>query len=243
MKEKNELKYLLVVLFKFAFAVFLLWFFIVYLDVIDSPFKTIIPYALICIFLLILFVIVKQPLIKQVIRVIAIVFLVPFIPAVLIVRYIGIVIAAFYYTVCAAIVPIALYKYLFTYFFTNNSTSLYLALSSLMFIGYFGNSCILFIIYRVLKVTRKYYMLKFGVLIRFFFQKRNVKGLIYLLYFILLLTSNIFSLEDKSIFKDINNEVIVMSLVTFIAFDRAYSILKDLKIKPSIILDKLKLPY
>lgn len=71
-------------------------------------------------------------------------------------------------------------------------------------------------------------------------SENNVRFIIYCVYVVLLLKFNYedFEQNNLSVISQ-NNRAILQSFVTFIAFDRALTLLKQLEFKPSNLLSKI----
>lgn len=74
----------------------------------------------------------------------------------------------------------------------------------------------------------------------YFISERNIRFIIYFLYFLALITINVTEYQESFLTGIVAyNKVILQSFITFIAFDRVLSLSKDLKFKPSVFLREI----
>lgn len=69
-------------------------------------------------------------------------------------------------------------------------------------------------------------------------SENNIRFVIYGIYFLLLLVFNYIEFEENDKYNLETNKAILQSFVTFIALDRALTLLRDLEFKPSDFLKK-----
>lgn len=74
----------------------------------------------------------------------------------------------------------------------------------------------------------------------FLLSSQNIRFLIYASYFLALLTTNFFNFQGYSLDNRLQSDKsILQSLVTFLAFDRAFILMKQLNFKPSVLLENI----
>jgi len=102
-----------------------------------------------------------------------------------------------------------------------------------------------FITFKVLPFTarksEKINRVKLTQLCEYIVSKKNIKFTIYFLFFIALITFNIFGFQKTSLYGNPNiDKAILQSFVTFIAFEKMASYLKETEFKPSNLLSLIK---
>lgn len=71
-------------------------------------------------------------------------------------------------------------------------------------------------------------------------SENNIRFMIYSLYVIILIVMNVFKFQEKSLLiNSTSDQAILQSFITFIAFDRALALLKQLEFKPSDMVSKI----
>lgn len=81
---------------------------------------------------------------------------------------------------------------------------------------------------------------EFDKLTNYLLSENNIRFIIYSTYVIFLAVVNFFKFQDMSLFGNNNyDSAVLQSFITFIAFDRALTILKQLEFKPSDLLMKI----
>lgn len=128
--------------------------------------------------------------------------------------------------------------------FSSDTTILYLRLTISTFIAVIFNYQLRHFIYAIsparLKTSKKLKPYELDKLTDYLLSDRNVRFLIYSGYFFLLFINNIMAFENKTLTSTIlNDKAILQSFVTFIAFDRALALLKQLEFKPSDFLKRI----
>lgn len=79
-----------------------------------------------------------------------------------------------------------------------------------------------------------------GYTLDFLLSTQNIRFLIYGSYFLALLTTNFFSFQGYGLDNRLESDKsILQSLVTFLAFDRAFILMKQLNFKPSLLLENI----
>lgn len=126
----------------------------------------------------------------------------------------------------------------------NNETLTYIKFTSSVFIAVLFNFQIRRLIYIFsparLKSSEKIKPYELDKITDYLISENNVRFCIYSIYAFLLITMNINNLENDFISESFNSDkAILQSFVTFIAFDRALTLLKQLEFKPSDLLDKI----
>ncbi len=152
-----------------------------------------------------------------------------------------------YYIFFSLFIPESLY-WIYNFFdlniLSNNTTILYLKLTMSTFIAVIFNYQLRYLIYAIsparLKTSKKLKPYELDKLTDYLLSDRNVRFIIYSGYFILLSITNIMTFENKTLTSTIlNDKAILQSFVTFIAFDRALALLKQLEFKPSDFLNRI----
>lgn len=146
----------------------------------------------------------------------------------------------FLYSAISLIVPILFFKSL-EYFNwgldINPLTLTYLQWTATVFIAVLFN-------FQIRKILNKFTIMpiknsknlksyNFEKLTESLLSENNIRFIIYAIYVILLVSINFRSFENVS---KINDKAILQSFVTFIAFDRLLTLLKQLDFKPSVFL-------
>lgn len=126
----------------------------------------------------------------------------------------------------------------------NNSTLIYTKLTSTVFIAVLFNYQLRTLIYKIsparINSSQKLKPYELDKLTNYLLSENNIRFLIYSSYVVLLLIVNFYNFEDKTYSKDlINDKAILQSFVTFIAFERALTLLKQLDFKPSDLLNSI----
>lgn len=136
-----------------------------------------------------------------------------------------------------------LYKFLAYFELIDSSQELktYILITSTVFISVIFNFPLRKIVQKILSlITNQYSFAKkgnFNEITDYVISENNLRFLIYGAYVIFLLVSNIYKLQNETFSENINYDTaILQSFVTFIAFDRAYTILKQLDFKPTKLL-------
>lgn len=119
----------------------------------------------------------------------------------------------------------------------NPDTRFYITLTTSVFLAVLFNNQIQRLIFWLmikLRNDEKPDAFKIDELIGYIISAKNIRFIIYSFYVILLFTINYLSFETIWFSgSDTKDKAILQSFVTFIAFDRALTLLKDLKFKPS----------
>lgn len=147
----------------------------------------------------------------------------------------------------AFLIPELLYKglkYLQLIDFVTMPTTVYLKITLTVFISVIFNPLLRNIVYRIsparLNSSEKLRPYELGKLSDYFLSTNNVKFFVYAFYVVALLTTNYFNFQGYSISSNIETDKsILQSFVTFIAFDRTFSLMKQLDFKPSELLEKI----
>ena len=126
----------------------------------------------------------------------------------------------------------------------NPSTLTYIKFTFSVFIAVLFNYQLRNLIYKIsparLKSSKKLKPYELDKLTDYLLSENNVRFTIYSLYVVVLIIVNFLNLEENSLSTNgTNDKAILQSFVTFIAFDRALSLLKQLEFKPSDFLNKI----
>jgi hypothetical protein len=147
----------------------------------------------------------------------------------------------------AFLIPELLYKglkYLHLIDFVTIPTAVYLKITLTVFISVLLNPLLIDIVYYIsparLNTSEKLKSYELGKLTEYFLSTDNVKFFVYAFYVIALLATNYFNFQGVGMSSNIETDKSIMqSFVTFIAFDRSFTLLKQLHFKPSRLLDKI----
>ena len=147
----------------------------------------------------------------------------------------------------AFFIPEILYRAL-SYFhlidFINEPTAIYLRITLTVFICVLLNPIIRDLVYRISperpKPSEKLKPYEIHEMTNYFLSNNNIKFFVYGIYVVVLLMTNIFNLQGKSLNNEIEiDKAVLQSFVTFIAFDRAITLMKQLDFRPSVLLNKI----
>lgn len=152
-----------------------------------------------------------------------------------------------YYLAFTILIPIIILKLLILLDvcpIINLPTLTYVKFTFSVFIAVLFNFQLRHLIYRIsparLKSSEKLKPYELDKLTDYLLSESNVRFTIYSLYVVMLIIINFLNLEENSLsINNINDKAILQSFVTFIAFDRALSLLKQLEFKPSDFLNKI----
>lgn len=153
----------------------------------------------------------------------------------------------FYYVAFVVLIPSIIIKSLTSfdiYQINQIPTLTYLKFTSAVFIAVLFNYQIRKLIYKIsparINSSKKLKPYELDKLTDYMLSENNVRFLIYSIYVILLIITNYINFEENSLsINNSNDKAILQSFVTFIAFDRALSLLKQLEFKPSDFLNKI----
>ncbi|MHA7607885.1 hypothetical protein ACV0BM_003380 [Elizabethkingia meningoseptica] len=206
-----------------------------------------IAYILICMILTVLSDRLKSTLLKKVIQIILIPGNLILSIGTVLIPFGFILIHLFYYFGIPILIPIILLELLDFFkitFIENQETKLYIKFTSTVFIAVLFNYQLRKIIYKIsparINTSKKLKPYELDKLTDYLLSENNVRFLIYSLYVVLLIIVNFENFENKSLSKSlITDKSILQSFVTFIAFDRALALLKQLEFKPSDFLNKI----
>lgn len=128
--------------------------------------------------------------------------------------------------------------------FLTESTIFFIQITISVFVSVLFNHQIRQFVYLIspagIKTSKKLKPYELDKLTDYLISEKNIRFLIYSLYFISLIAINVsgfqgFSLTEKATF----DKAILQSFIAFIAFDRVLSLLKELEFKPSTFLIKI----
>lgn len=150
------------------------------------------------------------------------------------------------YLLFSFIFPWILYKFDKTFHFIgfNFETWVYLIITFGILIAFIFHKQIKFFVYQTFPFTSekskdkgKYNL---EVLNNYVISINNIRLVIFSLYFLYLIVVNFMNLEGKSFYENANvDKAVLQSFVTFIAFDRVLSTLKQTEFKPSELVTKI----
>ncbi|WP_157966061.1 hypothetical protein [Cognataquiflexum aquatile] len=164
---------------------------------------------------------------------------------VLIFPFLNLIKNALIYFVLVVGIPISIFsifEYLQFDFFSNSVTAVYVKWTLTVFIAVLFNFQIRKFINFMSESSSRNSEREIKIVEQtdYLLSEKNIKFTIYSIYFFVIIFSNISSFEEWFHQEQIiNNKAIVQSFVTFIAFDRALSILNTLEFKPSDLLNKI----
>ncbi|MCJ8154078.1 hypothetical protein MKJ01_09940 [Chryseobacterium sp. SSA4.19] len=152
-----------------------------------------------------------------------------------------------YYVGLSLLIPFGIVE-IFDYFkivvIANEDTKLYIKFTATVFIAVILNYQLRKLIYKIsiarINNSQKLKPYELDKLTDYLLSENNIRFLIYSLYVVLLFVINFYNFEDNSLTKSIlNDKVILQSFVSFIAFERAVTLLKQVEFKPSDFLHKI----
>lgn len=160
---------------------------------------------------------------------------------------IGLLLHTMLYFVISFLIPEIIYLTLNSFHLIDSVTTqtiVYLKITLTVFISVLLNPLLRDIIYRIspmrLKTSEKHKPYEFDKLSDYFLSTDNIRFFVYGLYVIALLTTNFYYFQGDSITNSIDiDKSILQSFVAFIAFDRTFVLMKQLNLKPSILLTKI----
>ncbi len=126
----------------------------------------------------------------------------------------------------------------------NTPPIIYLKLTSTVFICVILNPILREIVYKIsplrLKSSKKIKPYELEKHSNYILSNDNIKFLVYGGYVIVIILMNFLNLQGLSYNGSIDNDkAILQSFVTFIAFERAFSLMKQLNFRPSIFLNNI----
>lgn len=166
----------------------------------------------------------------------------------LILPFFALLIHLIFYFFIAFIIPELLYTTL-NYFhlidFVRPATSIYLKITLTVFISVLFNPLLRHAVYLIspskLKTSEKLKPYELDKLTDYFLSTSNVRFVVYGIYFMVLLAVNCFGMQGNSFTSGVEvDKSILQSFVTFIAFDRALTLLKQLPFRPSELLNRIR---
>lgn len=218
-----------------------------YYQIENYIYSLILAYIIICVFFAILSTIVKNKILKKITSII----LLPAGIILIITNFIipigFLIIHLICYVGFVLLIPVAILK-LITVFdvcqINQIPTLTYIKFTSAVFIAVLFNYQIRKLIYKIsparIKSSIKLKPYELDKLTDYMLSENNVRFLIYSLYVILLIITNYTNFEEDYLsINGANDKAILQSFVTFIAFDRALTLLKQLEFKPSDFLNKI----
>ncbi|EKF54636.1 hypothetical protein I215_11214 [Galbibacter marinus] len=149
------------------------------------------------------------------------------------------------YFIITAVTPLFLLNYLNNngYLeFATDLTILYGVVTIPVFFAVFFNYQIrnLFYFFTTIVNDSRYGPYEIRELTDYFISERNVRFLIYFLYFLAVIVINVLEYQESFLIGiAAYDNIILQSFITFIAFDKVLSLLKDLEFKPSDFLRKI----
>ena len=153
----------------------------------------------------------------------------------------------FFYFGIAFITPQLIYlllKYLQVIEISNSPNIIYLKITLTVFICVVFNPILRKIVYNIstlrLKSSEKMKVYELEKQTDYILSSENIKFLVYSSYVIIIILMNYYNLQGISYNSSLDiDKAVLQSFVTFIAFDRAFILMKQLNFRPSIFLNKI----
>jgi len=154
--------------------------------------------------------------------------------------------ALFYFGI-TAVIPIIIFKLLIFFKILpplNPEFIIYLEITLVVFLSVLFNYQVRKLIYKFspARIHTSEKLKPFGLdkLTDYLLSESNIRFIIYFLYVVLLFIINFYKFQNKSLFENLNyDQAILQSFITFIGFDRALTLLKQLDFKPSDMVIKI----
>ncbi|NEV94168.1 hypothetical protein G3567_08425 [Psychroflexus sp. YR1-1] len=160
--------------------------------------------------------------------------------------FLALLIHLIYYLFIPTIIPFGFYfaNEYYSFIPINTETYVYLIITFSVIIATSLNNQIKYIVYlaspiKILKSddSEKF---RFKELTDYLLSKTNIRFIIYLSYFIYLITFNIFNLQNITIYEtEVIDRAVLQSFITFVAFDSVLRNLKPLDFKSSEMLKRI----
>lgn len=154
----------------------------------------------------------------------------------------------YFFLIVSFIIPLLLYSFdkLFGYVNLQPETWCYLIITAGVITATLFQRQISYLTFKILPFTarksEKIDRVKLVELCEYAVSTNNIKFVIYSLFFLFLIIFNIYNLQDASFYGNPNiDKAVLQSFVTFIAFERMLSNLKNNEFKPSNLLNLLRL--
>lgn len=232
-------------------GIFLVFFGFLYLLSIGETEKyfyySLIGYIIVCLIAAIIQQIFKNKIVDKAIGIILIPAGVLLAIGTVIIPFMTVFVHLLYYFMISVVLPLIIIRGLnhFGYlYFLTETTIFFIQITVSVFISVLFNHQIRQLVYLIsparIKSSEKLKPYELDKLTDYLISEKNIRFLIYVLYFISLIAINITDFQGSSLTeKTTFDKAILQSFIAFIAFDRVLLLLKDLEFKPSAFLVKL----
>ncbi|WP_338731750.1 hypothetical protein [Mangrovimonas cancribranchiae] len=208
---------------------------------------TIIGYILICLIVVIIQQIFKNKIVDKIAGIILIPAGILFAIVTVIIPFMTVFVHLLYYLMISVILPLIIIQSLnhFGYLsFLTETTVFFFQITITVFISVLFNHQIKQLVYLIsparIRTSKKLKPYELDKLTDYLISEKNIRFLIYVLYFVSLLAINITDFQGSSLTEKTEfDKAILQSFIAFIAFDRVLTLLNDLEFKPSTFLIKI----
>lgn len=238
----REIKAIIVfIIISFLIMAFL--YLLMHLDLEFFFYKTIIFYLIFAGFLLIINYFIKSKILKRIVKIILYPSMIFILIFTILIPFLFLFVHLFFYLAFSFIIPEAIFRiieYCDLNLDISQSSIIYLKLTFSVFIAVLFNYQIRKIIYFISPIKFSLKSFEIDKLSDYLLSENNIRFIIYSLYVVLLITINFKNFENLSISENLlTDKAILQSFVTFIAFERALTLLKQLEFKPSDLLNRI----
>lgn len=222
-------------------------FMLTYLNIQNYFYGVLVSYLAVISLLMIVNNVIKSKILKQCISLILIPTKFFLIIGIIIMPFFVLIIHITFYFLFCLIFPLIIFKitkYLQIKFVQMDSTLTYIGFTLTVFIAVLLNHQLRQLIYIIsptrIKYSKKLKPYQLDKLTDYLLSENNIRFLIYSFYVFMLCIINLKNFEGVAFSKNLSDDkAILQSFVTFIAFDRMLSFLKQLEFKPSDMLRKI----
>lgn len=152
------------------------------------------------------------------------------------------------YFAIATLIPILTFNLLSQLYIITSSNlpaALYILITSIVFVSVLFNAIIRDLLYRIspvrIRTSKKLKVYQLDQLTDYFLSIDVVRFWVYGTYVVTLVVINFHNLQGKLLNDSLDiDKAVLQSFVTFIAFDRAFVLLKQLQFRPSELLEKIR---
>ena len=206
-----------------------------------------IGYILICVIVVIIQQIFKNRIVDKVTGIILIPAGILYAIGTIIIPFGTVFVHLLYYLIVSVVLPLIIIRVLnqFGYLsFLTETTIFFFQITITVFVSVLFNHQIRQLVYIIsparIRTSEKLKPYELDKLTDYLISEKNIRFLIYVLYFISLLAINISDFQGSSLTEKTEfDKAILQSFIAFIAFDRVLALLKDLEFKPSTFLIKM----
>lgn len=148
------------------------------------------------------------------------------------------------YLLIVAFVPLIIYGCLYFYTQISKETIFYICFTIFVFILIIPHKTILTVVNKVSFETIFHNDLaksfNLDEITNYFLSEKNIRFIVYMIYFLLLIIVNYFQFENLTILSSLNSDkALIQSFATFLAFDKIITFLKDVEFTPEEFFNKI----